>query len=83
MRETAGIIHTAGFVCTRTRYGYGVRGYGCGLGNLYPRYTRAEPYLQLIHFRVHKPALMMAATPFGLLTRRNNAFVGTAKIGLI
>lgn len=40
-------------------------------------------YLQPIHFRVHKPALMMAATPFGLLTRRNNASVGTAKIGLI
>lgn len=50
---TAGFPHTAGFIAnrvnngsviTRTRYGYGVRGYGHGVRKPDPRYTRAEPY---------------------------------------
>jgi hypothetical protein len=49
---TAGMCDTAGFVrhrantgtvCTRTRYGYGVCGYGYGVENPDPRYTRDEP----------------------------------------
>jgi len=48
MYDTAGFVrHRAktGTVCTRTRYGYGVCGYGYGVKNPDPRYTRAEPYL--------------------------------------
>ena len=33
-----------GTVCTRTRYGYGVCGYGYGVKNPDPRCTRDEPY---------------------------------------
>ena len=32
-----------GSVCTRTRHGYGVRGYGCGVGKPDPRVTRIKP----------------------------------------
>ena len=45
--DTAGFVrHRAntGTVCTHTHYGYGVCGYGCGVENPDPRYTRAEPY---------------------------------------
>jgi len=50
--HTAGTIGTAvsiryrpfyGSVCTHTRLGYGVRGYGCGVAKLNPRYTRIKP----------------------------------------
>jgi len=46
---------TTGFVRHRVSYGtvwvlpttgYGVYGYGCGVGKPDLRYTRAEPYLQ-------------------------------------
>jgi hypothetical protein len=49
---TTGKKYTAGFVlhrknygavCTPTRYGYGVRGYGYGVANADPRYTRETP----------------------------------------
>ena len=55
MRITTGKRYTAGFaanhdfhglVCTRTRHEYGFGGYRCGVGKMYPRYTRAEPYLE-------------------------------------
>ena len=88
MRETAGIIHTAGFVwtrenygtvCTRTHYRYGVRGYGCGLGNLYPRYTRAEPYHFLhAHLQGGKMSGLMLPTCPHTIEKRpgqlNNSF---------
>ena len=50
---TAGTICTTGFVKNRTRnprkpypwlYRYGFCGYGYGVGNPDPRYTRDEPY---------------------------------------
>jgi len=45
--DTAGFVRHRGnydMVCTRTCYGYGVCGYGHGMGNPNPRYTHDEPY---------------------------------------
>ena len=64
MRITAGKKYTACFVvhrenhrsvCTRTRHGYGFGGYGCGVGKMYLRYTRAEPYDQIIYIIINRP----------------------------
>ena len=46
IRYTAVFMHTAvmySTVCTLTREGYGVCGYGYGVPNLYPGYTPDEP----------------------------------------
>jgi hypothetical protein len=59
MRITAGKKYTVGFVvhrenhgsvCICTRHGYGFGRYRCGVGKMYPRYTRAEPYFQRMYF---------------------------------
>ena len=51
--DTVGIKDTMGFVlhcekyglvCTRNHDGYGIHGYGYGVGIANPRYTRAQPY---------------------------------------
>jgi hypothetical protein len=53
-KKPAGTKGTAGFVahreiygsvCTRTRHGYGVRRYGCGVGKPDLRVTRIKPYV--------------------------------------
>ena len=52
--HTAGNCDTAGFIRYRaiygsvsvyTAYGYGIWGFGYGVGKPDPRYTRVEPYL--------------------------------------
>jgi hypothetical protein len=45
-RYTTGFVanrENRGSVCTHTRHGYGFGGYGCGVGKMYPRYTRIKP----------------------------------------
>ena len=57
MYDTAGFVrhHTkTGTVCTHTRYGYGVCGYGYGVKNPDPRCTCDEPYSHTTQYSCRK-----------------------------